>query len=224
MNEQEVISDFELMKIPVIESKESLVSLRDYSKDIIIEINSFSREYENLKEDECFIRESVAIMLSQAQSLLHKSIKIKVIDGFRSLDTQKKLYKLVFEEIKEKNQSMTKEELILETDKWVANPETIPPHTTGAAVDITLVDVAGKELPMGSEINSISEKAHTICNGLTEEEQKNRSLLIDLMKKVGFTNYPLEWWHWSYGDRMWAYYSNNKQGIYNAVKKHETKN
>jgi D-alanyl-D-alanine dipeptidase len=24
------------------------------------------------------------------------------------------------------------------------------------------------------------------------------------MTEAGFVNYPLEWWHWSYGDKYWA--------------------
>ena len=25
------------------------------------------------------------------------------------------------------------------------------------------------------------------------------------MTATGFVNYPSEWWHWSYGDRYWAF-------------------
>jgi len=25
------------------------------------------------------------------------------------------------------------------------------------------------------------------------------------MAAAGFVNYPSEWWHWSYGDRYWAF-------------------
>ena len=37
------------------------------------------------------------------------------------------------------------------------------------------------------------------------------------MTTAGFTNYPAEWWHYSYGDRMWAAYSHNKISFYNLV-------
>ncbi|MEK6914663.1 MAG: hypothetical protein AABW83_03360 [Nanoarchaeota archaeon] len=38
------------------------------------------------------------------------------------------------------------------------------------------------------------------------------------MTKSGFTNYPGEWWHWSYGDRIWAHYNNKKYAIYGISK------
>ena len=34
----------------------------------------------------------------------------------------------------------------------------------------------------------------------------------------GFVNYPTEYWHWSYGDRYWAYVKGEAQTIYDAVK------
>ncbi len=37
---------------------------------------------------------------------------------------------------------------------------TPPPHSTGAAVDITLVDAAGKAVFMGSPIDELSERSH----------------------------------------------------------------
>src|SRR3989338_3396673 len=113
---------------------------------------------------------------------------------------------MVFKEMRERNPLISKEEIEKETDKWVANPLTIPPHTTGGAVDLTIVDAQGNELPMGYVLNSVSEKSITKCEGLSTEEKKNRLLLIKLMSDVGFTNYPLEWWHWNYGDRMWAHF------------------
>jgi D-alanyl-D-alanine dipeptidase len=30
-------------------------------------------------------------------------------------------------------------------------------------------------------------------------------------------NYPAEWWHYSYGDRMWAAYSNRRTAIYGVL-------
>ena len=106
------------------------------------------------------------------------------------------------------------DKLKLETDKIVANPKTIPPHCTGAAVDITLVDKNFKELNMGTKINAISDKTYTCAKDIPEISRINRNLLIHTMKKVGFVNYPLEWWHWSYGDRIYTFYKNKKYAIY----------
>jgi D-alanyl-D-alanine dipeptidase len=37
------------------------------------------------------------------------------------------------------------------------------------------------------------------------------------LTKVGFVNYPGEYWHWSYGDRYWAYHVGAKEAIYGTV-------
>jgi len=37
------------------------------------------------------------------------------------------------------------------------------------------------------------------------------------MTVAGFVNYPTEWWHWSYGDRYWAYATHRSAAIYGPV-------
>ena len=210
------VSDKQLMKVPVKENNEKLVNLRNYNKEIVIEIEKESRKIQNLKKDECFIRESVAIMLSQAQSLFPKGLFLKVVDGYRPMEAQKKIYKQVFLEMKNKFPNLSNKEIETETDKFVANPKIIPPHTTGGAVDLTIVDKKLKELDFGTKVNEISEKSATKFPFKSKEIVRNRKLLIKIMRKVGFVNYPLEWWHWDFGDRIWGFYK-KKTSIYNSV-------
>lgn len=40
---------------------------------------------------------------------------------------------------------------------------------------------------------------------------------IDAMTTVGFVNYPTEWWHWSYGDKYWAFMKSEPHAIYKSV-------
>ena len=44
--------------------------------------------------------------------------------------------------------------------------------------------------------------------------RQNRAQLIEIMSHQGFVNYPTEWWHWSYGDRYWAYQTRQTNAIY----------
>ena len=37
------------------------------------------------------------------------------------------------------------------------------------------------------------------------------------MQDAGFVNYPAEWWHYCYGDKMWAAYSHEKYAIFGKV-------
>src|SRR3989344_6088736 len=208
------VADEELMKIPVRDCNEKLVNLRDYNKDLVIEIEEESKKSQGLKENECFVRESVAIMLSQVQSLLHKGFYIKIIDTYRPMEAQKKIYAQVLSELKNKLHHLTDKELEKETDKWVANPRIIPPHTTGGAIDLILLDKNRKEINFGTKINTVLVKAATEFP-FKNEVKNNRLFLVKTMTEAGFVNYPLEWWHWSYGDRIWAFYKKKPFAIYN---------
>ncbi len=95
------------------------------------------------------------------------------------------------------------------------NPVTPPPHSTGAAIDVTLVDETGKTVDMGTEIDEISQASHPdyYSNSLDPTEQiyqLRRQLLRDVMISSGFMRHPHEWWHFSQGDQMWAWLCNQE--------------
>ena len=69
-------------------------------------------------------------------------------------------------------------------------------HNLGAAVDLTLVNVAGQEMPMGTAFDTFSRAAWT--KNASGVIAKNRQKLKTAMERQGFANYPNEWWHFSY--------------------------
>lgn len=211
-----LIPDEKLMTIPIKDNGDVLVNLRNFNKEIAIEIEEVSKKMQKLKENECFVRRRVALMLDRAQADLPVGLKLKIIDGYRPLSAQKMIYRQIFDDIKNKNPGWPLEKVTEETDKWVANPKIVPFHTTGGAVDLTITDGRGKELDMGTPINSISEKSGIDSKGISEEAVRNRNILSGVMSKAGFINLPSEWWHWSYGDRYWAAV-NNTHSIYGAI-------
>ena len=91
--------------------------------------------------------------------------------------------------------------------RYVSPPE-IAPHSTGAAVDLTLADADGRELDLGTEMNATPEQSDGACYteavNITDEARSHRALLGGALTASGLVNYPTEWWHWSYGDRYWA--------------------
>lgn len=99
-----------------------------------------------------------------------------------------------------------------------------PAHTTGGAIDLTLLDPEGRELPMGCGFDAFTDKtcaayfeAPEHVQGAEDEQvRENRRLLYYAMIDAGFTNLPSEWWHYDYGDRFWAYYM-RKPAIYEGV-------
>ena len=100
----------------------------------------------------------------------------------------------------------------------IADPDGIGSgHQTGAALDLTLCK-DGKELDMGtSYLDTNNPKTPTFSKGLTKQQLKNRSVLYFLMSFAGLANYPLEWWHYSYGEQEWAVITNHKRTLYAKV-------
>jgi D-alanyl-D-alanine dipeptidase len=95
-------------------------------------------------------------------------------------------------------------------------------HSTGAALDLTLVDLAVDNsarvdpakayadctapvaarapegsVDMGTGYDCSDAKAHTAASSITPAQRKWRNLLVAAMSKQGFVNYSKEWWHFS---------------------------
>ena len=88
-----------------------------------------------------------------------------------------------------------------------------PPHSTGGSVDVTLVDETGQTVNMGSPIDEASPRSypnHFEKSPDPQEQQyhRDRQLLNTVMSSAGFCRHPNEWWHFSYGDQMWAWTMN----------------
>jgi D-alanyl-D-alanine dipeptidase len=103
------------------------------------------------------------------------------------------------------------------------DPATPPPHSTGAAVDLTLADASGTLLAMGGAIDAIgpvSEPDHHAAKALAEPDGEparwhgRRLLLLRVMAAAGFAQHPNEWWHFSHGDQLWAWRSGASLAVY----------
>ena len=101
------------------------------------------------------------------------------------------------------------------------DPATPPPHSTGAAIDCTLVDETGREVPMGCPIDENSPRALPDAfadapDATGKIAHIHRVLLNSLMRAEGFHRHPAEWWHFSKGDQMWAF-EERQRGVTKAV-------
>ena len=91
---------------------------------------------------------------------------------------------------------------------YLANPQRGSIHSFGMALDITILDEAGRELDMGTGFDDMTELSHPaledrfLASGaLTAEQIANRRLLRDAMFQAGFVGINTEWWHFDCGDR-----------------------
>ncbi|MGE5467129.1 MAG: M15 family metallopeptidase [Ignavibacteria bacterium] len=99
------------------------------------------------------------------------------------------------------------------------DPRTPPPHSTGAAIDLTLEDAAGREADMGCPIDETSERAYPDHFTQAQEAEvraihARRCLLNDAMASAGFSRHINEWWHFSLGDQMAALARGEAHAIY----------
>jgi D-alanyl-D-alanine dipeptidase len=82
---------------------------------------------------------------------------------------------------------------------YVADPAKGSRHNRGAAVDLTLIDLAtGKELPMPTGYDDFTERAAHAFTDLPADALANRALLREVMTKHGFEPLPSEWWHFDF--------------------------
>lgn len=135
---------------------------------------------------ECYLRKATAQALVAAQKdFVARGYSLKLFDCYRPLSVQKKMWK------------------ILPGTHYVANPAKGSKHNRGAAVDLTLVEIAtGKEVDMGTPFDTFSPKAHHSYIDLPKEVLAHRQLLKEVLGKHNFKPIFSEWWHYEYRPEM----------------------
>ncbi len=128
----------------------------------------------------CFLREDAAKALLKAQNQFRqKGFRIKFFDCYRPLDIQKKMWE------------------IYPHPGYVADPAKGSMHNRGAAVDITLVNMDGNELDMGTGFDHFGREAWHAYEELADTVKANRLLLKSTLESAGFRPIRTEWWHYS---------------------------
>ena len=88
----------------------------------------------------------------------------------------------------------------------VADPSKGSLHNRGAAVDLTLYDLAtGKAVDMPSTYDESTDRAFADYPGGTSLERWHRALLRRAMEAEGFAVNPSEWWHFDH--HLWHEYA-----------------
>ncbi|HET8608580.1 MAG TPA: M15 family metallopeptidase [Burkholderiales bacterium] len=90
--------------------------------------------------------------------------------------------------------------------QFVADPREGSRHNRGCAADVSLYQLAtGRNVPMPSEYDEMTERAYPDYRGGTDGERRTRDLLRQVMEAEGFSVYRTEWWHFDYRD--WKQYA-----------------
>ena len=208
-----LVDDPRVLAVPIRECGEPLVDLCEYP---LLATTSHPKARSEA-ETRLHCREGVAQRLLRADARLPEGIRLLIVECHRPLDLQDAYWEDQLESLRERHPDWPEDKLATENAKFVAPPEIVPPHSTGGAVDLVLVDSEGEELDMGSALNEKGPLMRTDARGLGQEARQNRILLLEAMESTGFVNYPHEWWHFSYGDRYWAYTKGEPAAIYGAA-------
>jgi len=183
-----------------------------------------------------FVRQSILEKLQKSQAYLQTirpNYQIAIFDAYRPIPVQQFMVDYSFAQLAESKglevnflSEEQKNSLMGEVMKFWAipsdDPQMPPPHSTGAAIDVTLFNSELLEVNMGSPIDEISDRSlpNYFANSVDSLEMEfhcNRQLLNEVMTHSGFVRHPNEWWHFSYGDQLWAWTSNEKIAIYGGI-------
>ncbi len=228
--------------IALLYSEEPLVSLpAELHRIEPHSYKSLGAPYGN-KASPWMLRREVIRRLLIAQKNLQRSNRqyfLAIFDAWRPIRVQKFMYEYaikqeclsrgILNDCQDSNLSEMSD-VIKSVSKFWALPtydkSTPPPHSTGGAVDLTITTINGDLIDMGGEIDSMEEISqpnyYYEVSKIDSKSQEylwhtRRMLLANAMKLAGFAQHPNEWWHFSYGDQLWAWSTNSSQGYYGSV-------
>lgn len=124
-----------------------------------------------------YLRQSAMERLSKVQDdLVAEGLGLLVFDGYRPWSVTKRMWDVIGD------------------PDFVADPSKGSRHNRGMAVDLALVDAAGRALPMPTQFDAFVPEARSDADVL-EPMRKNRDRLIEAMGTHGFKVLSSEWWH-----------------------------
>jgi zinc D-Ala-D-Ala dipeptidase len=187
-------------------------------------VNNFmGRPLAGYEAAECIVKRDVGLALKRVQAeLLPQNLSLKMLDCFRPTRAVQNI--VVWAQNgnetsaeRRYNPAFSKRDLF--RLGYFAHRSG---HSTGAAVDLTLVDLTADSsarfdpnkayadciapealrmpegsVDMGTGYDCSDPKAHTAAPSISESQRRWRRLLVSAMAKQGFVNYAREWWHFS---------------------------
>ena len=181
------------------------------------------------------LREEVVNRLVKVNEYLisKSSFYLLIYDSWRPLEVQEFIFKRAFLleceklDIDASLKNMKSYPSILKkVEKFLAYPSfdsrCPPPHSTGGALDVCLSDKDGNLLEMGSKVDQMDETSNPYFFANIKNEEaiiwnSRRNLLRKIMTKFGFAQHPNEWWHFSYGDQLWAWKNKKANALYGKI-------
>lgn len=163
---------------------EPLVDATSVVKDLVVDLrygtdDNFLHRKVYPDGARCLLLPDAVERLKKAAATLRpKGYRLKVYDCYRPRAVQWEMWK------------------IFPKPGYVADPRFGSNHNRGAAVDLTLVTLDGKDVEMPTPFDTFSPAAHHGYTGGTEASREHREVLREAMEGVGFQRNRMEWWHY----------------------------
>lgn len=205
------------------------VYLRDIDPSIIQDIryatanNFVGRPLAGYNAGECVVKREVGLRLKAVQqALAAQNLSLKMFDCYRPARASLDMLKWSQdgrETAAERRYNPTIPKTELFRLGYIASRSQ---HSTGAAVDLTLVDLKADNsakfdpsksyaectapvearapegsVDMGTGYDCTDPKGHTAATSINAEQRAWRKRLVAAMARQGFVNYSKEWWHFS---------------------------
>jgi D-alanyl-D-alanine dipeptidase len=205
------------------------VRLRDVDPTIIQDIryataNNFtSRRLAGYEAGECIVRRVVAAALAGVQQdLRSRGLSLKMLDCYRPQRASRAMLAWARDGVEAAASRRYFPRLSKRDLFRLGYVAASSGHATGAAVDLTLVELAADNragfdpgadyadctapaetrspegsVDMGSGYDCFDRISHTAARSITPQQRAWRQLLVTAMRRHGFVNYAKEWWHFS---------------------------
>lgn len=168
-----------------VETDADFVDIKKVDKTIVIDLryasaNNVAHQPLYSPDTPAMVRVGVARRLAVVQDYLRKKgYGLKIWDAYRPQAAQAKLWQLT------------------RNGSFVADPKEGrgSMHVRGAAVDATLVDSSGADVPMPTDFDSFTAEAKIEYAGRNPTVRGNLKLLQKAMAHGGFYGLRTEWWH-----------------------------
>lgn len=184
-----------------------------------------------------------ALQSSTYDRLFGGRVELYIQEGVRLYAVQKLLYEETFPAlVKKQYPNISDIDLKKRLTRLIAKPSVQPsspaPHATGGAFDMTIrykqsecgyvedVDVLFKKVRTDTSLVNYPDYFETLKNPDETDViiRENRRILFAIMTgklfgiETGFACNPTEWWHWSWGDQLWAQVTGSNNAVYSVVK------
>jgi D-alanyl-D-alanine dipeptidase len=160
--------------------------------------------------------------LRLAQRTLPAGYRLVVVEGYRPGELQRFYFTEHVALLRDRHPTWSARRIRELASRYVSPPG-VAPHVTGGAVDVTLRGPGGQLCWMGTDVNASPEDSdgacYTAADNISDESRANRRILGRALSLAGLINYPTEWWHWSFGDRYWAFVTGAASARYGPVRR-----